>query len=132
MLLIKKKLKIILQLIIKIILITQDSVSESDSDDDDDDDDDDEYIPENVPHVNNFNNYQPKEQSLEDILDEKKKILFELERLRRRGIPISKQYSLASNIDEMKTEFENIKKQREVENSVMFSRKNVNGFCNCY
>ena len=71
---------------------SQDSVSESDSDDDDDDDDDDEYIPENVPHVNNFNNYQPKEQSLEDILDEKKKILFELERLRRRGIPVSKHF----------------------------------------
>ena len=106
---------------------SQDSVSESDSDDDDDDDDD-EYIPENVPHVNNFNNYQPKEQTLEDILDEKKKILFELERLRRRGIPISKQYSLASNIDEMKTEFENIKKQREVENSVMFSRKMLMAF----
>ena len=61
-------------------------------------------------------------------LDEKKKILFELERLRRRGIPISKQYSLASNIDEMKTEFENIKKQREVENSVMFSRKMLMAF----
>ena len=100
---------------------TQDS--ESDESESDDDDDDDGYIPENVPHVNNFNNYQPKEQSLEDILDEKKKILFELERLKRRGIPISKQYSLASNIEEMKTEFENIKKQREVENSVMFSRK---------
>ena len=100
---------------------TQDT--ESDESESDDDDDDDGYIPENVPHVNNFNNYQPKEQTLEDILDEKKKILFELERLRRRGIPISKQYSLASNIDEMKTEFENIKKQREVENSVMFSRK---------
>ena len=101
------------------------STSDSDSDDDDDDDNDNnnDYIPENVPHVNNFNNYQSKEQLLENILDEKKKILFELERLKKRGIPISKQYSLASNIDEMKTEFENIKKQREVENSVMFSRK---------
>merc|ERR1711907_112412 len=92
------------------------------------DDDDDEYIPENIPHANNFNNFQPKEQTLEDILDGKKKILFELERLKRRGIPISKQYSLASNIDEMKTEFENIKKQREVENSVMFSRKMLMAF----
>merc|ERR1711904_739601 len=98
---------------------TQDSSSESDSDSDDDD----QYIPDNMPHPNNFNNYQPKEQTLEDILDEKKKILFELERLKKRGIPISKQYSLASNIDEMKSEFENIKKQREIENSVMFSRK---------
>ena len=102
--------------------------SESDSESDDDDDDDDEYIPENIPHANNFNNFQPKEQTLEDILDEKKKILFELERLKRRGIPISKQYSLASNIDEMKTELENIKKQREVENSVMFSRKMLMAF----
>ena len=102
--------------------------TDTDSESDDDEDDDDEYIPENIPHANNFNNFQPKEQSLEDILDEKKKILFELERLRRRGIPISKQYSLASNIEEMKTEFENIKKQREVENSVMFSRKMLMAF----
>ena len=102
---------------------TSDSDSDDDNDDDDDDDNNNQYIPENMPHVNNFNNFQSKEQLLENILDEKKKILFELERLKKRGIPISKQYSLASNIDEMKTEFENIKKQREVENSVMFSRK---------
>ena len=105
-----------------------DNTPESDDDSDSESEDDDEYIPENIPHANNFNNFQPKEQTLEDILDEKKKILFELERLRRRGIPISKQYSLASNIDEMKTEFENIKKQREVENSVMFSRKMLMAF----
>ena len=105
-----------------------DNTHESDDSSDTESEDDNEYIPENIPHVNNFNNFQPKEQTLEDILDEKKKILFELERLRRRGIPISKEYSLASNIDEMKTEFENIKKQREVENSVMFSRKMLMAF----
>ena len=105
-----------------------DNTPESDDDSDSESEDDDEYIPENIPHANNFNNFQPKEQTLEDILDEKKKILFELERLRRRGIPISKQYSLASNIEEMKTEYENIKKQREVENSVMFSRKMLMAF----
>ena len=108
-----------------------DNSNHSESDDDTDSDENDDFVQENIPHANsfnNFNNYKPKEQSLEDILDEKKKILFELERLRRRGIPISKQYSLASNIDEMKTEFENIKKQREVENSVMFSRKMLMAF----
>tara|TARA_Y100000766_G_scaffold266301_1_gene260549 strand:+ start:411 stop:1622 length:1212 start_codon:yes stop_codon:yes gene_type:complete len=78
------------------------------------------------------NKYKEEEEepvkSLDDILEEKKKLLYEFERMKKRGIHLSKHFTLASNLDEMKHEFETIKKQREVENSVQFSRKMLMAF----
>ena len=89
--------------------------------DEDDSDDSDSNSKDNTNY--NYNRSEPVQPSLEDIIEEKKKLLYEFERMKKRGIPMSKQFSLASNIEEMRYEFDKIKKQREVENSVMFSRK---------
>ena len=98
---------------------SNDSDSESDSDSDSD---------RKEEHNYHYENRQPEQPSLEDLIEEKKKLLYEFERLKKRGIPISKQFSLASNLDEMKYEFEKVKKQREVENAVAFSRKMLMAF----
>ena len=84
------------------------SVDEDDSDDDDSDDDDSEV--------------QPKK-SYEDIQKEKQKLLFDLERLQKQGYAPSKRYSMASAIDELQFERDRLKKQRDVEKSIGFSRK---------
>ena len=71
------------------------------------------------------NNYSD---NLDDIVEQKKKLLYEFERLKKRGIPITKHFTLASNLDEMQFEFDRLKKQREIENSIMFSRKMLMAF----
>ena len=85
--------------------------TEEDSDDEDDDDDESEE-----------EDSQPKK-TYEDIQKEKQQYLFELERLQKQGYAPSKRYSMASAIEELKFERDRLKKQRDVEKSINFSRK---------
>ena len=80
-----------------------------------DDDDDDEGSEESEEPV--------QKKSYEEIQQEKQKILFNLERLQKQGYPPSKRYSMASSFEDMQFEFDRLKKQRDVEKSIKFSRK---------
>jgi hypothetical protein len=82
-----------------------------DEDDEDEDEDDDES------HVS------VKQKSYEEIQQEKQKLLFNLERLQKQGYPPSKKYSMASSFEDMQFEHDRLKKQRDVEKSIKFSRK---------
>ena len=96
-----------------------------DSDDSDDSDDDSNDIPKNANY--SYTTKEP-EPSLDDIIEEKKKLLYEFERFKKRGYHFSKQFSLASSLEEMKYELDKVKKQREIENSIAFSRKMLMAF----
>ena len=73
--------------------------------------------------VNNedFNN-EPV-MSKEEMLKEKFNILRKLEQLERRGVQLTKKYSMDSNLMEMKGEYENIVAEKEKKNSVKFQGK---------
>lgn len=64
-----------------------------------------------------------KQKTYEEIQQEKQKLLFNLERLQKQGYPPSKKYSMASSFEDMSFEHERLKKQRDVEKSIKFSRK---------
>ena len=67
---------------------------------------------------------EPKKQkSYEEIQQEKQKLLFNLERLQKQGYPPSKRYSMASSYEDMQFEHDRLKKQRDIEKSIKFSRK---------
>jgi hypothetical protein len=80
----------------------------------DDDEDDEEDEEEEEPK---------KQKSYEEIQQEKQKLLFNLERLQKQGYPPSKRYSMASSFEDMQFEHDRLKKQRDVEKSIKFSRK---------
>lgn len=83
---------------------------------DDDEDDDESTI-------------EPKKQkSYEEIQREKQQLLFNLERLQKQGYPPSKKYTMASSYEDMQFEHERLKKQRDVEKSIKFSRKILMAF----
>lgn len=83
----------------------------------DDDDEDDEST------------VEPKKQkSYEEIQREKQQLLFNLERLQKQGYPPSKKYTMASSYEDMQFEYERLKKQRDVEKSIKFSRKILMAF----
>lgn len=69
-----------------------------------------------------------KQKTYEEIQQEKQKILFNLERLQKQGYPPSKKYSMASSYDDMVFEHDRLKKQRDVEKSIKFSRKVLMAF----
>lgn len=69
-----------------------------------------------------------KQKSYEEIQREKQELLFNLERLQKQGYPPSKKYTMASSYEDMKYEYERLKKQRDVEKSIKFSRKILMAF----
>ena len=69
-----------------------------------------------------------KQKTYEEIQQEKQKLLFNLERLQKQGYPPSKKYSMASSYEDMAFEHDRLKKQRDVEKSIKFSRKVLMAF----
>lgn len=70
----------------------------------------------------------PKEMTFQEIQEEKFKLLCLLERLEKRGIKTHKKFSMSSNYDEMKHEYERLVSQREMDQSVKFQRKMLIAF----
>ena len=58
-----------------------------------------------------------------DILREKFILLKKLEELQRRGVKLTQQYSMDSNLDEMKGEYEMLKDEKAKDNSKKFQAK---------
>jgi hypothetical protein len=114
----------------------EDDEDEDDEDDEDEDDEDDDNAsrtnsPKNKNHASRSYQQQPqyvppqapRQMSYEDIENEKKNILYQFERMEKKGIKFPKKFSLASSLEEMKMEMERIKKDNEVDTSVQFQRK---------
>ena len=66
--------------------------------------------------------------SAEEMLREKLKILRKLEDLEKRGIQLTKKYTMDSPLAEMKGEYEMIKNEKEKKNSVKFQGKMLMAF----
>jgi hypothetical protein len=101
------------------------------------------YNDNNNNNFNNFNNFNGDAQnddleqneedyyptrpnpgmSPEEMLNRKQEILFQFDKLQRRGFTLPRKYTLRDDLDFLEFEYEKIKKQREVESSIQFSRK---------
>jgi hypothetical protein len=66
--------------------------------------------------------------SVKETLKEKFSYLRKLEALEKKGITLSKKYSMESNLDEMKGEYEMIKSEKEKDNSKKFQSKMLMAF----
>ena len=56
---------------------------------------------------------------------EKQEYLFKLDRLEKQGYRVSRKYTLASNLDDIRYEYDRIKRQRDVEKSIRMYRKGL-------
>jgi Family of unknown function (DUF5767) len=77
---------------------------------------------------NNNNQYNPRYQNQnqmtdEEILNAKREILYQFERLERKGMQLPKKFTMASNLEEMKLELDRLRRDRDVDQSVKFQRK---------
>ena len=73
--------------------------------------------------VNNSDFDDKPVMSKEEMLREKFNVLRKLETLERKGVHLTKKYSMDSNLMEMKGEYENIVAEKERKNSVKFQGK---------
>lgn len=64
----------------------------------------------------------------EEILRKKQELLYQFDRLEKKGIKLPRKYTLASSLEEMVSEYERLKKDREVDASIKFQRRLVMAF----
>lgn len=95
----------------------------SDSDEDDDDDD-------SSPQSNNVinNHYKHERSRMESQINEKKEILYQMERLESKGTRLPRKFTLQSDYEEMKTEYNRILREKEVDAAIRFQRKMLMAF----
>ena len=70
---------------------------------------------------------QPRN-NMQDEMTEKKEILYQFDRLRSKGVKVPYDFNMNSNIHEMRSSYERIKREREIDASVRFQRKMMMGF----
>jgi len=107
------------------------SNSSDNFDENEDDDDENEYEEGNSNEEYDDDESEApveKKMSYEEIQQEKQKLLFNLDRLQKQGYPPSKKYSMASSYEDLSYEHDRLKKQRDVEKSIKFSRKILMAF----
>ena len=77
------------------------------------------------PQQQRFHQFQQQapRQSDEDIINEKKELLYQFERLEKKGVRLPRKFTLASNLEEMRMEYERIKRDREIDTSVKFQKR---------
>lgn len=66
---------------------------------------------------------QRRRLSEEEIIIMKKELLYQFERLEKKGMKLPKKFTLASNLEEMKMEYERLKRDKEVDSSVKLQRR---------
>jgi hypothetical protein len=108
---------------------SQDDNNDDDDDDDDDDGDDNESEAsgsdaKTMSSASSSVRKPPQRaKTLEEIAVEKQELLYRLERLEANGFKPSRKFNMSSNLDDIKFEYERMKKQRDVDKSIKFQRK---------
>ena len=63
--------------------------------------------------------------SEEEILNQKREILYQFDRLEKKGMRLPRKFTMSSSLEEMKQEYDRLKRDREIDNSVKFQRKTM-------
>lgn len=74
------------------------------------------------------NSVVKKKSSKDNGMKEKKEIIYQLDRLEQRGYKIPFKFNLNSDLEEMRLEYNKLLKEKELDNSVKFSRKMLMAF----
>ena len=71
----------------------------------------------------NENHFQPPRISEEEINNQKRHIIYQLDRLEKRGVKIPRKHTMNSNLEEMKNDLDRIKNDKDTDVSIKFQRK---------
>ena len=70
---------------------------------------------------NNF--YQEKVRTEDEIMNMKRKLLYQFDRLEKKGVKLPQKFSLSSSLDEMQMELDRINNDKKADASIKFQRK---------
>jgi len=106
----------------------EEDMEEEDVEDDDDEEfeDDDEDINE---EINNYGKAKKdKKYSLTNELNEKRELLYQMDRLESKGYKLPFKFNMESSLDEMRNEYNKLIKEKEIDASIRFQRKMLMAF----
>lgn len=63
--------------------------------------------------------------SEEEVVLAKREYLYQFDRLEKKGMRLPRKFTLASSLDDMKTEYERLKRDKELDNAIKFQRKGL-------
>jgi hypothetical protein len=66
---------------------------------------------------------ETRHMSPEDIMNQKRELLYQFTRMEKKGMHVPKHFTLGSSLDEMQHEFERLKRDHEIDASVRFQRR---------
>lgn len=75
------------------------------------------------PQDNMQKRFQAERSRLEQEMQEKKEILYQMDRLESKGYRLPRKFSMQSDVEEMRSEYQRIVREKEVDASVRFQRK---------
>ena len=105
-------------------IIQQSSGSDSDDSDDDDDDDDGGHGSGNGGGGDAFGNrFQAERSRMHSEMEEKKEILYQMNRLEAKGYKLPRNFTMQSDLEEMRAEYHRIVREKEIDASIRFQRK---------
>jgi|TARA_B110000971_G_scaffold116439_1_gene119357 hypothetical protein len=67
--------------------------------------------------------YKQKHKSASELKNEKLELLYQFDRMEKKGMKVPKKFSMESKLSEMKSEFDRIRRDKEVDMSIAFQRK---------
>lgn len=73
--------------------------------------------------TDNFFQPSPPRMSEEEINNQKRSVLYQLDRLEKRGIKLPRKHNMNSNLEEMKNDLDRIKNDKDTDASIKFQRK---------
>ena len=97
---------------------------EEDDEEGEEDDEEGEEYDEEDNHIKKSSKINP----YKDELNEKKEILYQLNRLKLKGVSIPHNFTLNSNLDDMRQEYNKIVRDRDIDSSIRFQRKMLMAF----
>ncbi len=74
--------------------------------------------------ISSESDWQPKPKyNPDDIMNMKRELLYQFDRLEKKGVNVPRKFTLSSSLEEMKVEYDRLKKDMEVDASVRFQRR---------
>jgi hypothetical protein len=110
-------------------------IDDNEEDDDDDENEEEEQESEEMSEENMPNNWRPSHnqyeanpqhvvyRSQEEIENEKKDMLYQFERIEKRGIRLPRKFTMSNSLEDMQAEMARLKRDRECDASIQFQRK---------
>lgn len=74
------------------------------------------------------NRFREERSRLESEMNEKKELLYQMDRLEAKGFRLPRKFTMQSDLEEIRAEYHRVVREREVDTAVRFQRKMLMGF----